>query len=553
MSTAERNAELARRVVADPRWATVVARDATADGQLRLFRAHDRRVLPPVLRVAARAPGERPVSCDARGRRARRFPALQALPSGSSESDRAARRYRSRAPAARSRPRSACRRWQSLAAEAGMSAWHFHRVFKAVTGLTPRAIRAGASRPPCAPGAHPRGQRHRCDLRGGLQLERAVLCGGQCASRHDAVRVPRRAARQHGSALPSANARLGRSWSPRASVASARSCLATIRIRLGRRLQDEFPKAELVGGDEDFERLVARVVGFVETPALGLDLPLDVRGTAFQQRVWQALRAVPAGTTASYTRDRTAYRRAARRSRRRAGLRRKPACGSDSLSSRRAERRRAVGLPLGCTPQGGTPGRRGPVSPGVGKPHVVGAAPAPRKPRNSLAFVLARPASAGPPVGRPLAWRGGQGWLAPSTIGGPGGRAAARHRGSKLIDPALNPGMPRVYLKTFGCQMNEYDSARMADVLRESGGYEPTEVARGGGPAAAQHLLGAREGAGEGVLAARAVARDQDATTRRDHRRRRLRREPGRRRASPSARPSSISSSDRRRCTGCPR
>jgi tRNA-2-methylthio-N6-dimethylallyladenosine synthase len=37
--------------------------------------------------------------------------------------------------------------------------------------------------------------------------------------------------------------------------------------------------------------------------------------------------------------------------------------------------------------------------------------------------------------------------------------------------------MPRVYLKTFGCQMNEYDSARMADVLREAGGYEPTEIA----------------------------------------------------------------------------
>jgi AraC family transcriptional regulator of adaptative response/methylated-DNA-[protein]-cysteine methyltransferase len=42
------------------------------------------------------------------------------------------------------------------------------------------------------------------------------------------------------------------------------------------------------------------VVGFVEAPALGLDLPLDVRGTAFQQRVWQALRAIPSGTTASY-------------------------------------------------------------------------------------------------------------------------------------------------------------------------------------------------------------------------------------------------------------
>ena len=43
------------------------------------------------------------------------------------------------------------------------------------------------------------------------------------------------------------------------------------------------------------------MVGFVEAPAIGLDLPLDVRGTAFQQRVWQALRAIPAGATASYT------------------------------------------------------------------------------------------------------------------------------------------------------------------------------------------------------------------------------------------------------------
>jgi AraC family transcriptional regulator of adaptative response/methylated-DNA-[protein]-cysteine methyltransferase len=45
---------------------------------------------------------------------------------------------------------------------------------------------------------------------------------------------------------------------------------------------------------------VAQVVGFVEAPGIGLDLPLDVRGTAFQQRVWQALRQVPAGQTVSY-------------------------------------------------------------------------------------------------------------------------------------------------------------------------------------------------------------------------------------------------------------
>jgi AraC family transcriptional regulator of adaptative response/methylated-DNA-[protein]-cysteine methyltransferase len=69
---------------------------------------------------------------------------------------------------------------------------------------------------------------------------------------------------------------------------------------LVRDLQDRFPKAMLIGGDGDFEKLVAKVVGFVEAPALGLDLPLDVRGTAFQQRVWEALRKIPAGETASY-------------------------------------------------------------------------------------------------------------------------------------------------------------------------------------------------------------------------------------------------------------
>jgi AraC family transcriptional regulator of adaptative response/methylated-DNA-[protein]-cysteine methyltransferase len=68
-----------------------------------------------------------------------------------------------------------------------------------------------------------------------------------------------------------------------------------------RDLQDRFPNAILIGGDADFETLVAQVVGFVEAPNLGLDLPLDVRGTAFQERVWQALRDIPAGQTVSYS------------------------------------------------------------------------------------------------------------------------------------------------------------------------------------------------------------------------------------------------------------
>ena len=69
---------------------------------------------------------------------------------------------------------------------------------------------------------------------------------------------------------------------------------------LARELQDRFPRAELVGGDAAFERMVAEVVGLVEAPGQRLDLPLDIRGTAFQQRVWQALRDIPPGRTASY-------------------------------------------------------------------------------------------------------------------------------------------------------------------------------------------------------------------------------------------------------------
>ena len=65
-------------------------------------------------------------------------------------------------------------------------------------------------------------------------------------------------------------------------------------------LQDKFPRANLIGADRDFERLVAQVVGFIEAPAIGLDLPLDLQGTVFQERVWQALRSIPLGSTASY-------------------------------------------------------------------------------------------------------------------------------------------------------------------------------------------------------------------------------------------------------------
>jgi AraC family transcriptional regulator of adaptative response/methylated-DNA-[protein]-cysteine methyltransferase len=92
------------------------------------------------------------------------------------------------------------------------------------------------------------------------------------------------------------------------SILVAKSAKGICAILLGddpeallRDLQDRFPQARLIGGDVGFEAPVAQVVGFVEAPGTGLDLPLDVRGTAFQQRVWQALREIPAGATASYT------------------------------------------------------------------------------------------------------------------------------------------------------------------------------------------------------------------------------------------------------------
>src|ERR1700734_1340976 len=89
-------------------------------------------------------------------------------------------------------------------------------------------------------------------------------------------------------------------------VASSDKGVASILIgddpeALVRDLQDRFPKAQLLGGDKEYESMIARVVSFVETPRIGLNLPLDVRGTAFQRRVWQALQAIPVGQSSSYS------------------------------------------------------------------------------------------------------------------------------------------------------------------------------------------------------------------------------------------------------------
>ena len=188
----------------------------------------------------------------------------------------------------------------ALAREAGLSPHHFHRVFKAVTGLTPKAyvqahrgkaLREALARP------------------GATVVEAAFDAGFNAASRfYDSAETLlgmkpaqyRDGGVQARIAFAIAQCSLG-------ALLVARSQRGLCAIALGddpdvllRELQDRFPRAELVGGDAAFEQLVAQVVGFVEAPRLGLDLPLDIRGTAFQQRVWDALRKVPAGETVSY-------------------------------------------------------------------------------------------------------------------------------------------------------------------------------------------------------------------------------------------------------------
>ncbi|MGQ0698847.1 MAG: bifunctional DNA-binding transcriptional regulator/O6-methylguanine-DNA methyltransferase Ada [Panacagrimonas sp.] len=187
-----------------------------------------------------------------------------------------------------------------LAQQAGISSFHFHRVFKSITGLTPRAYAQ----------AH-RHRSVRTSLTHGGSVTDAIFEAGYNSNgrfyetSNEVLGMTPSAYRAGGA---NTEIRFAVGECTLGSILVAQSDRGICAILLGddpdmlvRDLQDRFPNARLTGGDADFEQLVGQVVGFVEAPALGLDLPLDVRGTAFQQRVWQALREIPAGATASYT------------------------------------------------------------------------------------------------------------------------------------------------------------------------------------------------------------------------------------------------------------
>lgn len=285
-------------VVRDPRWAAVVARDAAAD---------DRFV------YAVRTTG---VYC--RPSSASRLPRPENVEFFATAAEAEAAGYRPSRHAAADRTAvdaqhatlvaEACRYIEAsdtapslgeLAARAGLSPHHFHRVFKAAIGLTPKDYVA----------AH-RAQELRKRLGGDASITDTLYgVGFGSSSRFYETADERLGMRPKDYRAGGRNAdiRFAVGECSLGSILVAHSGKGVCAILLGddpdalvQDLQDQFPHANLIGGDAAFEDRVATVVGFVEAPVGGLDLPLDVRGTAFQERVWQALRQIPPGTTASY-------------------------------------------------------------------------------------------------------------------------------------------------------------------------------------------------------------------------------------------------------------
>jgi AraC family transcriptional regulator of adaptative response/methylated-DNA-[protein]-cysteine methyltransferase len=188
----------------------------------------------------------------------------------------------------------------ALAQAAGLSAFHFHRVFREVTGVTPNAYARAR-----------RAARVSESLQSAGSVTEAIYEAGYNAP----SRFYAEAEDRLGMA-PGAYRRGGAGWRIRYGVETC--SLGSILVATTERgicailLGDDpalvaadfrarFPAAELLDGDAAFREWMTRAIALVEAPGTRHDLPLDIAGTAFQQRVWEALRAIPAGTTATYT------------------------------------------------------------------------------------------------------------------------------------------------------------------------------------------------------------------------------------------------------------
>jgi AraC family transcriptional regulator of adaptative response/methylated-DNA-[protein]-cysteine methyltransferase len=188
---------------------------------------------------------------------------------------------------------------EDLAKSIGRSPSYFHRMFKAATGVTPKEYAV----------AH-RAKRVRQGLATGNSVTATIYDAGFSSSgrfyeKSTGMLGMTPSQYRAGGTDEEIKFAIGQATLGAILVASSKKGVAAILLgddpeELVRDLQDRFPRAHLIGGDQEYEALVARVVAFVEKPEIGLDLPLDVRGTAFQQRVWRALREIPVGETVSY-------------------------------------------------------------------------------------------------------------------------------------------------------------------------------------------------------------------------------------------------------------
>lgn len=186
-----------------------------------------------------------------------------------------------------------------LAQAAGLSTHYFHRLFKTVTGVTPKAYAA----------AH-RAAKVRDELGRSPTVTEAIYSAGFNANSRfyeQSAQLLGMTPTDYRAGGTDAVIRFAVGQCSLGAILVAMSDKGVCAILLGddpgdlvRDLQNRFSRARLIGGDTDFETVVAHVVGLIEVPQIGLDLPLDIRGTAFQQRVWQALQEIPAGTTATY-------------------------------------------------------------------------------------------------------------------------------------------------------------------------------------------------------------------------------------------------------------
>lgn len=186
-----------------------------------------------------------------------------------------------------------------LAKASGLSRFHFQRVFRAVTGLTPKAYAL----------AH-RMNRVREQLKRNPTVTDAIYeagfnSNGRFYATSDQMLGMTPTDFRQGGARSEIRFAMGECSLGTVLVAASARGVCAILLGDGpeallRDLKDRFPKARLEAGDRAYEDWVAQVVGFVEAPQVGLDLPLDIRGTVFQRRVWKALQQIPLGATLSY-------------------------------------------------------------------------------------------------------------------------------------------------------------------------------------------------------------------------------------------------------------